>query len=286
MIANLIDWNSAFPRQCPKLGVESFQKNGVRPSLIPLLVSYFQDRQMSVSWHGCLSVPRKINGGGPQGATLGILEYLSQSNNNTDCLSQEDRFKFIDDLTVLEIVNLLTIGISSYNIKNHIPCDIISNIQFISPSNLKSQDYLNEISDWTRNQKMGINQKKSKCMIFNYTKNNQFSTRLSIEGETLETVSETKLLGTVITNDLRWSKNTTNIVKKANKRMELLRKISSFGATLSELKNIHILYIRSLLEQSCTVWNSGLTQEDSDNLERVQKSDLRIRITPRNFYIL
>ena len=58
--------------------------------------------------------------------------------------------------------------------------------------------------------------------------------------------------------------------------MELMRKISSFGATLSELKNIYVLYIRSLLEQSCTVWNSGLTQEDSENLERVQKSALRI----------
>ena len=27
VIANLIYWNSAFPRQCPKLGVESFKKN-------------------------------------------------------------------------------------------------------------------------------------------------------------------------------------------------------------------------------------------------------------------
>ena len=42
------------------------------------------------------------------------------------------------------------------------------------------------------------------------------------------------------------------------------------------MKNIYMLYIRSLLEQSCTVWNSGLTQEDSENLERVQKSALRI----------
>ena len=64
--------------------------------------------------------------------------------------------------------------------------------------------------------------------------------------------------------------------------MELLRKISSFGATLSELTNIYVLYIRSLLEQSCTVWNSGLTQEDSENLERVQKSALRI-ILQENF---
>ena len=29
VVANLIDWNKAFPRQCPKLGVQSFIKNGV-----------------------------------------------------------------------------------------------------------------------------------------------------------------------------------------------------------------------------------------------------------------
>ena len=49
-VANLIDWNSAFPTQCPKLGVESFMKNGVRDSMIPLLINYFQDRHMSVKW--------------------------------------------------------------------------------------------------------------------------------------------------------------------------------------------------------------------------------------------
>ena len=108
VIANLIDWNNAFPRQCPKLGIESFVRNGVHPSLVPVLVSYFQDRQMSVKWHGCRSVPRQINGGGPQGATLGIIEYLSQSNNSADCVNEKDRFKFVDDLTILEIVNLLT----------------------------------------------------------------------------------------------------------------------------------------------------------------------------------
>ena len=70
VVASLIDWNNAFPRQCPKLGIESFIKNGVLPSLIPMLVNYFQDRKMSVKWHGCRSAPRQIRGGGPQGALL------------------------------------------------------------------------------------------------------------------------------------------------------------------------------------------------------------------------
>ena len=37
---------------------------------------------MSVKWHGQRSVPRTINGGGSQGATIGILEYLEQSNSS------------------------------------------------------------------------------------------------------------------------------------------------------------------------------------------------------------
>ena len=134
VIANLIDWNNAFPRQCPKLGIESFIQNGVRPALIPVLINYFQDRQMSVKWHGCRSVPIKIHGGGPQGATLGILEYLSQSNNNADLVKVSDRFKFVDDLTVLEIINLLTVGITSYNLKQHVPSDVPVHNNFIPAS--------------------------------------------------------------------------------------------------------------------------------------------------------
>ena len=139
VIASLIDWNNAFPRQCPKLGIDSFIHNGVRPALIPVLVNYFQDRKMSVKWHGVQSVPRKINGGGPQGATLGILEYLSQSNTSADCIDKNDRFKFIYDLSILEIVNLLTVGITSFNIKMQIPTDIPDHNQYIPAQNLESQ---------------------------------------------------------------------------------------------------------------------------------------------------
>ena len=99
VLATLYDWKEAFPRQCPKLGVEAFMKCGVRPSLIPLIINYLQDKTMRVKWHGHISDERKLNGGGPQGATFGIWEYLAQSNNSADCVKPENRFKFVDDLT-------------------------------------------------------------------------------------------------------------------------------------------------------------------------------------------
>ena len=41
VIATLIDWQQAFPGQCPTLGVHSWIDNGVKPSLIPALVNFF-----------------------------------------------------------------------------------------------------------------------------------------------------------------------------------------------------------------------------------------------------
>ena len=154
VVASLIDWKNAFPRQCPKLGVESFIQNGVRPSLIPVLINYFQERKMSVKWHGCQSVPKDIMGGGPQGATLGLLEYLSQSNDNADCVDLKNRFKFVDDLSILEVVNLLTVGLTSFNLKNQVPSDIPLHNQFIPAENLKTQDWLYTINAWTEQKKM------------------------------------------------------------------------------------------------------------------------------------
>ena len=91
-------------------------------------------------------VPRRINGGGPEGATLEILEYLSKSNESAKCVSPEDRFKFLDHLTVLEIGYLLTIGMTCFNVRGQVPSDILEGNQYIPASNLKSQNYLDEIS--------------------------------------------------------------------------------------------------------------------------------------------
>ena len=55
VIATLVDWSKAFDRQDPTLAIMSFQDNGVRISLIPILMSFFEGRKMSVKWHGVSS---------------------------------------------------------------------------------------------------------------------------------------------------------------------------------------------------------------------------------------
>ena len=69
---------------------------------------------------------------------------------------------------------------------------------------------------------MLINEKKRKNMIFNFTENYQFSTRLMLNNQIVEILESRKLLGTIISDDLHWDLNTKNIVKKGNARMEIL----------------------------------------------------------------
>ena len=113
-------------------------------------------------------------------------------------------------------------------------------------------------------------------MIFNFTNDYKFTTRLKLNDKNVDVIDQTKLLGSIITDDLKWDKNTSKIVKNANARMELLRKVASFGTDIDDLKTVYILYIRSILEQSATVWHSSLTQENVSDLERVQRSALKV----------
>ena len=58
--------------------------------------------------------------------------------------------------------------------------------------------------------------------------------------------------------------------------MRMLHKLVEFSVPTEDLVNIFILYIRSVLEQSCQVWHGNLTLENTMNLERVQKNTLKI----------
>ena len=152
----------------------------------------------------------------------------------------------------------------------------IKNNTHLPTENLQSQVNLDKIQNWTIENKMKLNNSKTKVIIFNESLNYQFSTRIFIEGTILEIINETKLLGLLLTSDLSWSKNTDMLVKKSYARMTILRKLYSFKIPVKDLVLIYIIYIRSLLEQSCVVWHSSLTEYDSSRLERVQKVSLRI----------
>ena len=179
-------------------------------------------------------------------------------------------------MSLLEIINLLTVGLSSYNFKNHVASDVAIGDSYLPPSNCQSQSYLDEIQDWTDRKKMKLNEQKTKVIIFNFTNNYKFSTRLYLKNELLEIVCSVKLLGTMVTHDLTWWENTNYLTKKGYQRLQILRKLYEFKVPIIDLVQIYTLYVRSILEFNCCVWHFSLTKEQEEELERVQKVACKI----------
>ena len=115
-------------------------------------------------------------------------------------------------------------------------------------------------------------------MLINFTRNYQFSSRIVLKGEPIELVISMKILGVTVTSDLNWDENTRGLVKKVHQRMQLLRSVWSFGSSIPEMVHLWKLYCLSVLEQSCVVWGSSITQENKEDLERTQKSFCKLAL--------
>ena len=206
IIAALIDWKAAFDRQDPTLAIQKFYQMGVRSSLIPILVSYLQDRKMTVKFQGANSSVYNLPGGGPQGSLLGGIEYLVNSNDNADFVDDDDKFKYVDDLSILELVCLAGL-LCEYNFRLHVASDIAIDSYFLPPHSFKTQEYLDNISSWTEKNLMALNEGKSKYILFNRAQAD-FNTRLIMNNTKLDQVHEVRLLGVLLTDDLSFERNT------------------------------------------------------------------------------
>ena len=238
VIASLVDWASAFDRQDPTLAIQKFIKMGVRSSVIPLLVSYLTNREMQVRFNDAYSETHSLPGGGPQGTLLGLIEYFVQSNDNAASVDPDLRFKFVDDLSVLELVMLSGL-LSEYNFKLHVASDIGVDEQYIPATSLKTQKDLDTIAEWTDTNMMQLNTDKTNYMVFSRSEK-EFATRLTMNGRTIDRVEETKLVGVWVTTWLDWEKNTREICRKAYARMTMITKLKYVGVPVEDLIHIYI----------------------------------------------
>ena len=113
-------------------------------------------------------------------------------------------------------------------------------------------------------------------MAFNFSTKYDFMPKLTIGGEQLEVVESTKLLGVMISSDLKWNHHTDYVVKKAKKRLWCIRRLSKLGASTSTLLDQYHLTTRSILELATPVFNGGLSQTNIQSFEEVQKMAFRI----------
>ena len=65
---------------------------------------------------------------------------------------------------------------------------------------------------------------------------------------------------------------------KAYGKLWSIIRLKKHGASNEDLTDVYIKQVRSILEYSVPVWNSALTNEEKDDIERVQKCFLHITL--------
>ena len=89
-------------------------------------------------------------------------------------------------------------------------------------------------------------------------------------------VSSFKILGVIVSNNLKWTEHVHYISAKANSRLHFLKQLKRAGLSNDDILHFYLAVIRPVLEYAAPVWHSSLTNELSDQLESLQKRALRI----------
>ena len=113
-------------------------------------------------------------------------------------------------------------------------------------------------------------------MVFNFTRNWQFNSRLHIDDERIEEVQECRLLGLTINSKLTWQNDTEIILKKAYTDMIMLHKLAEFKPPIEDMVTIYTMFTRRIVEYQCVIWRNSINMEERTNNERIQKTALGI----------
>ena len=182
----LLDFSKAFDRINLNVLITKLIDMGLRRCLIPWLCDFLSNRRQRVKLEDSISEWAQVNAGVPQGTKLGPILFLVMVNDLTTL--QSDRWKYVDDLTISEVI------------PKH------------SQSNMQHE--LDYISNWCEGNYMKLNPKKCKELRVHFQRALPDLAQLTIDGTPLEMISSYKLLGLQIQNDLKWNEHVDIITKK------------------------------------------------------------------------
>ena len=263
-----VDFSKAFNRVSHALLVQDLYDMHTPAWLLNIIVSYLSDRSMVMSHMGDTSLSRSLPGGGPQGALLGGIMFMVKFNGaflrrpipphikGPVTKSTSKKVKFVDDGSVAVSINL-KLNLVPDPVERPKPLTFHERNELVLPAaNNLLQYYLSDTEKFAVENQMVINPKKTKVICFNKTRKWNFPPEVHFsDNKTLQYETEVKLVGVIVSDDLKWVKNTEYIVQKAMTKIWVLRRMKNIGLEPEHIFDSYTKELRSVLElyQSGTV---------------------------------
>jgi len=220
-------------------------KHGIRADLhqaglrgrLPLFISNFlKDRQFQVRVGATMSDPAKQEMGVPQGSILSVTLF---------------------GLRINSIVKNLPVGVEcSLYVDDFVIC---YRSALISHAERQLQHCLNKLQSWCDTTGFSFSSTKTLCVHFTALRGLFPTPSLTLKGNTIPVVEETKFLGVLFDRKLSFKPHIQQLRNKCNKALNILKVVAhtEWGADRDTLLHLYRALIRSKLDYGCTVYGSA-----------------------------
>ena len=216
--------------------LEILRKHKITGNMYHFIQNFLNDRSIQVRINTALSKAVIIQNGVPQGAVISVTLFLLAINDILDYIPSPTRTTiFADDVTI-----------------------------FITGKNLKSseelmQRTLNSLTKYSASTGFQFSTTKTKAIVFETGRKTNDIPQLYIGEDTINVVTNIKILGLTFDKKLTWALHIENIKKQCTQRLNILKALSAknWGANQSILTNTFKAIIQSKIDYGCAAYGSA-----------------------------
>ena len=143
--------------------IDKLQYYGIHGTAINWFKSYLSDRNQYVQFNDCVSSQTGISTGVPQGSILGPLLFIIYMNDIATVTNKFHFTLYADDTSLIEPI-----------------CTFTSDLKNAEEASNAINDELLLITDWLSLNKLSLNAKKTKMMIFHHRQRKISNLKLNI----------------------------------------------------------------------------------------------------------
>ena len=234
----LFDFRKAFDLIDHHVLARKLSSYNIPRSILCWIIDFLMDRKQRVKLsRDCFLEWEDVPAGDPQGTKLGPWLFLIMINNLS--VADTTLWKYVDDTTLAESVS-----------KNEISSRV------------------DELVRQSEADGFQLNECKCKELRISFSRSGSTVDHITINDKQIEVVSSAKLLGVVVSDNLRWNAHVESIYKKAATCLYLLQQLKRAKVPPKDMLLFYTTCIRPVLEYACPVFDNSLAQYLSNEMER------------------